>query len=105
MNARMQSARHRAERIQAAAAHVVLEAAHKRLLRRFAECEQAVKRMPASAVYFVPPIPQVVSAITLLKDKGMVCGHGKFKFERCTACGRSAKDAQAELERIQRMYE
>ena len=105
MNTRMQSARHRSERIRAAAAHVVLEAAHKRLLARFAEAEKMVRSLPASATYFVPPPFEEISAMTKLKDKGFICGHGRFKFERCQQCGRTVKDAQAELERIQRMYE
>jgi hypothetical protein len=91
--------------LERAVARVTLERQHKALLRRFAECEKAVRRMPAGATYFVPPSVPEVSAMTKLKDKGMVCQHGRFRFEPCGRCPRSAEEARAELLRIQRMYE
>lgn len=84
---------------------VVLEAKHKKLLQAFREAEKSVRQLPASASYFVPPEQREVSDMTRLKDKGFVCRHGKFRFERCSGCGRNIKQAQLELAKIQRMFE
>jgi hypothetical protein len=84
---------------------VVLESRHKKLLTAFREAEKSVRNLPASATYFVPPEPREVSVMTSLKDKGFVCRHGRFRFERCSSCNRTTKDAQAYIAKLQRMFE
>lgn len=71
---------------------------------------QAVKKLVRKisqryTIIFEPPAVRAKSDTTKLKDKGFVCRHGRFRFESCTSCKRSLAEAQAELRKIQRMYE
>jgi hypothetical protein len=70
---------------------LVLERKHKALLAQFREIDKSLRSLPASASYFVPPTPLEISAMVLLRDRGMLCRHNRFNFESCPHCGRKAK--------------
>lgn len=56
-------------------------------------------------ILFRPPERKPQSSRMELRDRGLVCRHGRFSFESCKHCNRTKVEAQAELERLRRCCE